>query len=62
MINENNLKLINKQIEFAFAQAFFSYLYTNKLITTSELSAIRLEVQKGNVFLDNNTQKSDVYV
>ena len=49
------LETMTKQIEFAFAQAFFSYLFAHELITTDELSAIRQTVQKGNVFVDNNT-------
>ncbi len=49
-----DLKRLTKQIELAFAQAFFSYLYAQNLITPTELSAIRLEVQKSHVFVDSN--------
>ena len=49
-----NLNYLNKQIELAFVQAFVSYLYAQKLITPTELSAIRQEVQKSHVFVDSN--------
>ena len=47
------LKVMTKQIEFAFAQAFFSYLFKQELITMDELTTIRQVVRKGNVFVDN---------
>ena len=49
-----DLDHLSKQIELAFAQAFISYLYEKELITPTELSAIRLEVQKSHVFVDSN--------
>ena len=49
----NELEAIKRQTELAFIQAFFSYLYSQNLITPTELSAIRLEVQKSHVLVDS---------
>ena len=49
-----DLTILNKQIELAFVQAFISYLYEKELITSTELSAIRLEVQKSYKYVDSN--------
>ena len=49
------LEIFNKQIEYAFVQAFFSYLYKQKLLTPNEISAIRQEVRKSHVLVDSNS-------
>ena len=50
-----DLKILTKQIELAFIQAFFSYLYKQKLLTPNEISAIRQEVRKSHVLVDSNS-------
>ena len=50
-----DLKILTKQIELAFVQAFFSYLYKQKLLTPNEISAIRQEVRKSHVLVDSNS-------
>jgi len=50
-------KILTRQVELAFAQAFFSYLYRNKLLTSDELTKIRNELKKRNVFIGDYFDK-----
>ena len=53
MEDNKDLDILTRQVELAFMQVFFAYLYKQNLITPTELSAIRLEVQKSHVLVDS---------
>ena len=56
----NNLKLDNKQIDSAIAQAFLSYFYARKLISAEEFLRIKNKLSKEKITVDIITLKSDI--
>ena len=55
----NNL---NKEMESTIIVAILSYFYKVKLLTPDEYTRIKTTLNVGDTIVDNNPNKSDVYV
>ena len=63
MFNKEEQKLnLNKDLENAITMAILSYFYKVKLLTPDEYACIKSTLHLGDIIVDNDTNKSDVYV
>ena len=53
---------INKEMESTIVMAILSYFYKVKLLTPDEYTRIKTTLNVGDTIVDNNPNKSDVYV
>ena len=52
----------NKEMEATIIVAILSYFYKEKLLTPDEYTRIKTTLNVGDTIVDNNPNKSDVYV
>ena len=53
---------LDKQTESTIIVAILSYFFKEKLLTPDEYARIKSTLHLGDIIVDNNTNKSDVYV
>ena len=53
---------INKEMESIIMVAILSYFYKENLLTPNEYTRIKSTLHLGDIIVDNDTNKSDVYV
>lgn len=52
----------NKEMEATIIVAILSYFYKERLLTPDEYARIKSTLHLGDIIVDNDTNKSDVYV
>ena len=53
---------LDKQTESTIIVAILSYFFKEKLLTPDEYARIKSTLRLGDIIVDNDTNKSDVYV
>ena len=53
---------LDKEMESTIIVAILSYFFKEKLLTPDEYARIKSTLRLGDIIVDNDTNKSDVYV